>query len=220
MNKMSLSPEFLKSAVDVRLEEKVWQHPRDIFSVYRLQCKLPIFDSSEMYEVERTIVQKRPFSIVLPYDPYLDQVVMIEQIRMASVFTKQDSPCIFELCAGYVDEGESPKDAAKREVLEETGLDAQQLEFVCEYWVSPGWSSERAHFYCAQVDSSSASGAFGLPSEGESTKVHCMDALSFIDLVEAGQLDNGGALIGALWLSKHRERLLKSWQKKGSNSRG
>lgn len=214
MNQKTLSPEFLKNDVDVGLEEKVWQHPRDIFSVYRLQCKLPIFDSSETYEVERTIVQKRPFAIVLPYDPYLDQVVMIEQIRMASVFTKQDSPCIFELCAGYVDDGERPEDAAKREVLEETGLDVEKLAFISEYWVSPGWSSERAHFYCAQVDASSACGAFGLPSEGESTKVHCMAALSFIDLVDTGQLDNGGALIGALWLAKHRENLRQSCRKR------
>ena len=213
MKKVSIKPSFLKKDIGISSEKKIWMHPKGSFSVYDLQCQLPVFGSGETYDVSRTVIEKRPFVIALPYDPHLDKVVLIEQIRMVGVFTRQDSPCLFELCAGFIDQGELSKDAAKREVFEESGLLVEQLEFVCDYWVSPGWTTERSYFYCAKVDSNLASETSGLPSESESTKTHCMDATSFIELADSGQLENHGILMAAFWFSKHRERLRQMWQK-------
>lgn len=211
MKTSPLTASYSRKDVDVKQDEVVWQHPHNVFSIHKLDCVLPVFDSDTQYQVQRTMIAKRPFVMVLPYDPELDQVVMIEQIRMANVFSRQQTPCLFELCAGYIEDGESPETAAKREVLEESGLRVQRLEKVCEYWVSPGWTSERAHFYCAHVDSKDAHGVFGVANEHESTKVHRVQASVFIDSVETGFLDNGGAVIGALWLANNRHRLRQEW---------
>ena len=181
MKKVLIKPSFLKKDIGISSEKKIWMHPKGSFSVYDLQCQLPVFGSGETYDVSRTVIE--------------------------------DSPCLFELCAGFIDQGELSKDAAKREVFEESGLLVEQLEFVCDYWVSPGWTTERSYFYCAKVDSNLASETSGLPSESESTKTHCMDATSFIELADSGQLENHGILMAAFWFSKHRERLRQMWQK-------
>ena len=55
---------------------------------------------------------------VLPYDPWLDQVVLIEQVRIGAL-EKSDNPWMLELVAGLIDTDESPEEVAHREADEE-----------------------------------------------------------------------------------------------------
>jgi ADP-ribose pyrophosphatase len=78
--------------------------------------------------------------------PVLDdgKIVLIRQYRHAA---KQ---YLWELVAGRVDPGENIKQAAKRELIEETGLRAKKMRQFLDFWPSPGFLEERMFVLVAQ----------------------------------------------------------------------
>lgn len=79
---------------------------------------------------------------VLPL--YQDRIYTIEQYRHSI------RKWCMELPAGAIDSGETAEEAARREVLEETGLIVQQLHSLGRYYVSEGTSSASCEVFFAQ----------------------------------------------------------------------
>ena len=69
------------------------------------------------------------------------------------LLVRQPRPAIgrelLELPAGVVDPGEAPLETARRELEEETGERAGQLELLASFYTSPGFCTERLHVYLA-----------------------------------------------------------------------
>ncbi len=56
---------------------------------------------------------------------------------------------LLEFCAGKLEPGEDPRDAAGRELEEEVGRRAATIESIGTYLTSPGFCDERMHAYLA-----------------------------------------------------------------------
>ncbi|MCS7099475.1 MAG: NUDIX hydrolase [Sulfolobales archaeon] len=71
-------------------------------------------------------------------------VILIRQFR-APV-----SAWVLEIPAGRVDPGESPEEAARRELVEEVGYYPRKLAKLGSVYMSPGYSDEVLHVYLAE----------------------------------------------------------------------
>ena len=93
-------------------------------------------------EAPREIVYHPGASVVIPISDD-GQLYMVRQFRKPL-----DKECI-EIPAGKLDPGEDPAHCAKRELKEETGLDAEKLKHIVSIHSSPGFSNEVLHMYVA-----------------------------------------------------------------------
>ena len=78
---------------------------------------------------------------VLPLKTRECEVGLIRQYRPAV------DEWLLEAPAGVIDEGESPEEAAARELEEEAGLRPGRLVKVARGYASPGYSTETLHYY-------------------------------------------------------------------------
>jgi len=65
------------------------------------------------------------------------RVLLIRQYRHAA------RTFLWELVAGRIDEGESPRKAAARELIEETGYRAERFRIFLDFFPSPGFLEEK-----------------------------------------------------------------------------
>lgn len=54
---------------------------------------------------------------------------------------------VLSVVSGYVEPGETDKEAAIRECIEETGIKPNTLVDCGRFWKSPGWTDERVHMF-------------------------------------------------------------------------
>ncbi|MEM4717867.1 MAG: NUDIX hydrolase [Desulfurococcaceae archaeon] len=92
---------------------------------------------------ERDVVLFPQAVVVLPFISD-DEIILIKQFRAPL------NDFIIEAPAGVVNEGESPEETAKRELVEEIGYFPMKLFKLGSFTPSPGYSSELLHFYYAK----------------------------------------------------------------------
>lgn len=154
-------------------------------------------------------------AIVLPYDPVLDCVLLVEQLRIGAYARGADQPWLLEPVAGHVDVGETPMQAAMRETVEEAGVHLTSLIPICHAFPSPGDSTEFFHIYLGLCDLSDAGGkVLGVAQENEDIHSHILSFDELMQFVNAGGAGEAGSnvlplITAAYWLAINRDRLRK-----------
>jgi len=150
-------------------------------------------------------VMERGHSVgVLGYDPVRDAVVLVNEFRPGA-FIAGDYPYTDNLVAGGVAKGESPLDAATREMKEEAGLDLRDAQLIHPgAYVSSGGTSEKVALVAGTVDTSNAGGVHGNPHEKEDILTIVLPAEEFIARARRGELTDLKTLLAAYWLAEQR----------------
>ncbi|MEJ7779363.1 MAG: NUDIX hydrolase [Daejeonella sp.] len=72
-----------------------------------------------------------------------NEVILVRQYRHAA------GEEMLELPGGCIEKGESTEQAARRELLEETGYEFQHLEFLSELYANPATATNKTHCFLA-----------------------------------------------------------------------
>lgn len=179
---------------------------RGFYQVDVLTLRHRLFAGGWGPELRRELFVRRDAVCVLPYDPWEDAVVLVEQMRVGAL-DKRASPWMLELVAGLFDEGESAEEVARREAREEAGLELRELLPITCYFPSPGGSNEQVHLFCALVDSRGVGGIHGLAEEGEDIRVQVLSLAEARQALSDGRLDNAASIIALQWLLLNGQQL-------------
>jgi len=88
------------------------------------------------------IVAHPPAVVIVPLDNE-GNIWFVRQYRHAA------DQIMLELPAGVIDPGEQPDICAQRELREEVGMSANQIQKIGEFYIAPGYSSEFLHIFLA-----------------------------------------------------------------------
>jgi len=187
---------YTQDDVEILKEENLY---KGFFKCNKYTLKHKLFAGGWSAVIQREFFERGHAAALLPYDVKNDTVVLLEQFRLGAMETKQ-SPWLFELVAGMIEEGEVTEDVVKREAFEEAGLTIDKCKFITNFLVSPGGTTEQIDLYVANVDSSLASGLHGLEEEGEDIRVHVVPRETAYQWVVEGKINNATTIIALQWL--------------------
>lgn len=153
--------------------------------------------------ITRLSVERGDSVAVILVDLAKRTIWLTEQFRYPTL--SKASGWIREIPAGTVDVGESMDDAARREVMEETGFIVDTMELVGTFFLSPGGTSERIVLYYATVKAGERQPELANPEEDiELVEEHLA---SFLEAARLGRIDDAKTLVAGLWLIANARRL-------------
>lgn len=179
------------------------------FRIDRYRLRHRRFDGNESAILAREVLERGPVVAVLPIDLERRRVVLIEQFRPGA-YAAGWQPWLLECIAGVIEDSESEAQAARRESLEESGCQLDQLLPVQRFLSSPGTSSETVMLYAASTDTCGIGGLHGL-TESEDIRVHVMAIATAIELLDAGQILNAKTVVALQWLARYEQKLSPQW---------
>ena len=122
------------------------------------------------------------------------QVLMIRQYRYAA------DGYMYEIPAGRLDKGESPRDCAVRELKEETGCTAELMDHLLTMYTTPGFTDEKIHLFMA-------TGLIAGETKHEADEfmdLHPMRLSRALEMVEAGGIQDAKTALGLLFAAGFR----------------
>lgn len=201
---------FTQNDYEIIKRDVVYQ---GVFRMARYYIRHKLFNGGWSKEVLREVMERSHAVGILPYDPVLDQVIIIEQFRVGAI-SNPPSPWLLEIVAGSMSVEEKPEDVALRESIEETGCEILDLFPICEYFVSPGAYNEYFYLFCGRVDASKAGGIHGLHEENEDIRSFAVSADDAFIMLQEGKIKTSPAIISLQWLQLNKNWLKQLWQTK------
>jgi len=139
----------------------------------------------------REVVRHQGSAVVLPVDDTQSEprVLLEEQFRYAANET------LWEVPAGRIDSGESSLEAAKRELLEETGFTATRWKHAFYFFASPGFLAERMDVFLAR----GLKAGEAQPEDDERIKVKFFPLSTAVRMCLNGKIHDAKTLAAIFW---------------------
>jgi 8-oxo-dGTP pyrophosphatase MutT (NUDIX family) len=151
---------------------------------------------------ERDIVRSPGAVAVVPlrFDPEgIPYVVLLSQYRPPYEET------VIEIPAGMRDiDGEDTEEVARRELIEEAGLDAERLDLLTAIYPSPGMTDSVTTIYLATGCTEVPDDRQGPEEEHMTTDVVTLDAA--VAMIERGEIRDAKTVVGLLLTARRLSR--------------
>jgi ADP-ribose pyrophosphatase len=147
--------------------------------------------SDETWHIRRSVVRHAGSAVMMPVDAK-NRVLLVRQYRLPA------DQYLWELPAGKIDEGENALQAARRELIEETGLRAKKWKKLAFFYPSPGYVGETMTIYLATELTEGAA----KPMEDERIETRWFGKKELQDLIRANKIKDAKTMIGFLYWAK------------------
>jgi ADP-ribose pyrophosphatase len=142
-------------------------------------------DPKTGFKIKRSIVRHPGSAVMMAVDDRR-RILLVRQYRLPA------GRYMWEMPAGRLDPGEKPIQAAKRELIEETGYRARRWTKLASFFVSPGFLAERMTIFLAE----DLTAGVATPMEDERIETRWFPAREVEQMIEAGKLDDAKSIIG------------------------
>ena len=178
----------------------------DFFKIEEAYLRFEQFNGKMSPLVRRLNLERGNSVAVLVFNKTTGKLILVSQFRYPTYDNKHG--WTIEAIAGMVDPGETPKESARRELVEETGLHIDTLEHIATFYPSPGGSSEQIYLYYSEVSGAQAKykETGGLIGHGEDVKAIEVTLEDALGRIRSGEIIDAKTIIGIYWMEN---RLLK-----------
>jgi ADP-ribose pyrophosphatase len=143
------------------------------------------------WRIARSIVRHRGSAVMMAVDAK-DRVMLVRQYRMPA------DRFLWELPAGKTDEGETVLQAARRELIEETGLRAKKWKKLVSFFPSPGFVEEKMTIFLATDLTQGES----QPMEDERIETRWFTKKELREWIAANRILDAKTMIGFLYWTR------------------
>ena len=147
-------------------------------------------------EAKREIIEHSGSVAILPLIGK-DKFLLVQQYR------KPVEKVLLEIPAGRIERGENLKECAKRELMEETGYQANDFKKLASVYLAPGYSSEIIHIFLARNLKKSKPN----PDEDEFIKTVTLNKKEVLDKIIDNKIKDSKTIVSIL-LFLYNEALL------------
>ena len=191
---------YNKQDVEIQSREMLF---RGFIQVEKVSLRNRLFHQTAFIPtIQRELIHRPEAAGVLLYDDVQRKFALIEQFRIGAL-DDTASPWQLEIIAGVLDSDESPESCVRRECLEESGCEIQELQHVFRFYPSAGACSELFHLFVAHTQLPQHGGIFGVSNEGENIQLHLIDYHELTPLLSSGRLRNAAVIMALQWLQQH-----------------
>ena len=166
----------------MKVISSVKKYSNKLFSVYEEHAVEP-----RGFEIRRAIVHHNGSAVMMAVDDR-KRILLVQQYRLPA------RNYLWELPAGRVDPGESPLQAAKRELVEETGYRAKKWQKLVTFFPSPGYVGEKMTIFLA----TGLAAGEATPMEDERIETRWFTAKEIEQGIRSGKIVDGKTMIGFL----------------------
>ena len=144
-------------------------------------------DPKTGFQIKRSVVRHIGSAVVMAVDDK-KRILLVRQYRLPA------ERYLWELPAGRLDPGETPLQAARRELAEETGFKARTWTKLASFWVSPGYVQERMTIFLAK----NLKEGVATPMEDERIEMAWFTRKQVADMIAKGGIQDAKTMIGFL----------------------
>lgn len=125
--------------------------------------------------------------------------IIANSIVLVKQFRKSVEKILLEIPAGKIEINEEPRETALRELREETGYTTEKLEYLFEFYTSPGFSNEKMYLFLSD-ELLEGETSFESNEYIELEKVKIED---LIKMVDRGEITDSKTIIGIFYAEKY-----------------
>ena len=123
-------------------------------------------------------------------------IILVKQYRKAV------ERFLLEIPAGKLELNEEPRETGIRELKEETGFSADKMEYLLEFYTSPGFSNEKIYLFLA----TGLTDGEATPDLGEFIQSEKYNVDDLIKMIERGEIIDSKTIIGINMAKKYIDK--------------